>query len=142
MEKIKSLFIVITLFFCCKSFSQTSTDPIVDSCAYYQNNVSYNTGEVFVIFTVQNQDIVSKTTEENQIDTAVAVYPNPVSDVLNVSFPKDQVIESVTLYSIEGKIIFSQTLKDNQIDLSGLLKGVYILKTNLSETDSFKIIKM
>lgn len=104
--------------------------------------MSYNTGEVFVIFTVQNQDIVSKTTEENQINTAVAVYPNPVNDVLNVSFPKDQVIESVTLYSIEGKIIFSQTLKDNQIDLSGLLKGVYILKTNLSETDSFKIIKM
>lgn len=58
----------------------------------------------------------------------ISVYPNPVSDYLNVSlkFTKD---EKAQIFNIEGRMILETTLgKDKkQINVSGLQTGDYIL---------------
>lgn len=134
-----SAFTIVVSF--CKIFSQSPVlDPIVDTSANTANNLVYNTGEVFVIFTMQGQNIVSKTTNTfSQSD--ISIYPNPINEVINFIIPKDKSIHRITLSSIEGKTILDQELTSPQIDLSFLPIGVYILKTDLSDTQTFKLIK-
>ena len=56
-------------------------------------------------------------------------YPNPVSTVLRVHI-QDIAKYDYAVYTINGAGIFSGTSSNKQvgIDVSGLLKGVYILK--------------
>lgn len=126
---------------CCKIFSQaTVVDPIVDTSANTANNLVYNTGEVFVNFTIQGQSIVSKIADEVAL-TDISIFPNPVTDVVNFIIPKDKSIHRVTLCGIDGKTILDQELTASQIDLSYLPMGVYLLKTDLSGSQTFKLIK-
>ena len=53
--------LLVMLLACLKTFSQTNPlDPITDTSANYSGNLSYNTGEVYVIYEILNQPIVSK----------------------------------------------------------------------------------
>lgn len=141
MKKQLLLTAFITVISCCKTFSQTPVlDPIVDSSANTANNLVYDTGEVYVIFNILGQNIVSKTPDELAL-TDISIFPNPVTDVVNFIIPKDKSIHRVTLCGIDGKIILDQELVEPQINLSHLPMGVYILKTDLSDTQTFKLIK-
>jgi len=66
---------------------------------------------------------------DSQIDSFAAprVYPNPVSDVLNISFDGD--IQSIRMMSIDGQQIkmSEQVVKDKQIDIHHLTTGMYFL---------------
>ena len=143
--KIKYFLTFLIFFSSFKIFSQNILDPIVNSTANYSNNISYNTGEVFVVFTIQGNSIVNKNEEETFVEIIssedILIYPNPVADVLNIKVPRDKAINNVILYSIDGRIIYDKRLINNQIDVSFLPLGVYILKTDYSETATFKIIK-
>lgn len=54
----------------------------------------------------------------------LGIYPNPVSDVLNI-ITEDEVL-NVTVYDISGKSITAK-VSNNQIDVSVFLKGMYII---------------
>lgn len=131
-----------------KLYSQTETSSIiVDSGAKYLNNIKYNTGEVYVIFNIEDETIVSKTIENDSIlkleelVDAVFVFPNPVIDILKISTLKDIEISKIFLFSLDGKNILEKEITNNQLDISFLPSGIYIMKTNLSNTETFKIIK-
>tara|TARA_B110000902_G_scaffold44957_1_gene50442 strand:- start:7512 stop:8255 length:744 start_codon:yes stop_codon:yes gene_type:complete len=77
----------------------------------------------------------------------IAAYPNPASDVLNVNllFAKSKDVQ-VELFDISGKIATTQenttavSPTHHKLDVSGLEKGVYILKvTNGSEISTRKV---
>lgn len=53
-----------------------------------------------------------------------AIYPNPVSDILNIKTP-DEVL-NVIIYDISGRQINTR-VSNNQVDVSGLTKGFYIV---------------
>lgn len=57
-------------------------------------------------------------------------YPNPVKDILNLSF--DQIISTVKVYNLLGQIIASKEINDKNgnIDLSGLPTGPYVIQIN------------
>lgn len=54
----------------------------------------------------------------------ISLYPNPVNDILNFS---EKLIE-FTIYDVSGKMIISQQNIINQINLSSLPKGNYLVK--------------
>jgi len=58
----------------------------------------------------------------------IAFYPNPAND--KIYFSQKQ--KSVTVFTIEGKKINS-TLKNKEIDISELPKGVYLLQIQTIE---------
>ncbi|WP_374443508.1 T9SS type A sorting domain-containing protein [Epilithonimonas sp.] len=60
---------------------------------------------------------------------SVSVYPNPVTDNLTVSMNFKKA-ETAEIYSLEGRKISEQSVSDNAnvINVSGLSKGVYLLK--------------
>ncbi|HUH36007.1 MAG TPA: T9SS type A sorting domain-containing protein [Moheibacter sp.] len=72
----------------------------------------------------------------------IAYYPNPVNDVLYLSF--DQSISAISIVDLSGKIVFQQSIgaEKAQIDLTFLSKGIYIVKTQSEGgTQTFKIVK-
>ncbi|MCV9929735.1 DUF5074 domain-containing protein [Flavobacterium sp. LS1R49] len=54
----------------------------------------------------------------------LAIYPNPVSDILNIQ-TEDKVL-NVTVYDISGKSINTR-VNNNQINVSDFIKGMYII---------------
>ena len=70
----------------------------------------------------------------------IEIYPNPVSDVLNISKVSDKA--SFEIYSVTGQILNKGIVRDGKIVVSELIKGNYILKITDKEVSSnFKFIK-
>ena len=79
------------------------------------------------------KETLSKVVSVSQVKgSKVAVYPNPVSDKLNLSI-SDDIDETqqtnIVLYDLIGRKILQQTTvsKTTELDLSTLTKGVYLL---------------
>jgi len=77
----------------------------------------------------------------------VRVYPNPVTNYLNVNLPRE-INGSLTmsLTSIAGKVVWKKEINssdsNNQIDVSRLASGLYFLELNDNlNTHQYKIIK-
>ncbi len=72
----------------------------------------------------------------------VTVYPNPVNNILNISF--EQGISSVAVYNLLGQEVLIKTLNSNEgtIDVSTLASGTYMVKVISNEIiKTIKIIK-
>ena len=69
------------------------------------------------------------------------VYPNPVQDILTISF--DQKILSVAVYNAAGQLVLTKAINDTKgtIDVSGLVSGVYLVKINAAN-DFVKTVKV
>lgn len=73
---------------------------------------------------------------------AITIYPNPVSDILNINSTKE--IKKVLVYNSVGQIVkTSDKLHDSKLNVSDLSKGVYFVNALLEngETKTFKMIK-
>lgn len=82
--------------------------------------------------------------EEQMLDTNFALYPNPVSTEINISFPKSAENAVFAIYNILGERILEKniTTLNNRVDVSGLSSGMYIASiTSNNKTTSYKIIK-
>lgn len=69
-------------------------------------------------------------------------YPNPVTDILNISYPKS--ITNVSVFNLLGQEVFSKTATTNisQIDLSNLARGAYMVKvTTEGFVKTIRIVK-
>ncbi len=60
--------------------------------------------------------------------SSLTVYPNPVNDILFFSHADPQSV--VTVYDISGKRVLKTRLNGNEVDVSGLDNGFYIVKVN------------
>lgn len=70
----------------------------------------------------------------------VSVYPNPVTDVLNISIKNNANLETVTVYDIQGKEVHNGMLPT--IDMTSYNSGVYFVKvTSNKGTSTHKVIK-
>lgn len=62
--------------------------------------------------------------------THISIYPNPASEKV---FIKGEKISDAEIYSMEGKKINTKLNKDQSINVSGLAKGMYILKIQIKD---------
>lgn len=82
--------------------------------------------------------------EDQFLEENFAVYPNPVTNLLTVSFPVTSEVAKLRLYNVLGNLVKEFTLSstENTMDMSTLTAGMYILTVTSSEKiNSFKIIK-
>lgn len=73
----------------------------------------------------------STLSNEEFLKNEISVYPNPVTNLLNIdnsSIP----IETVKVYDLSGRLINGIKINDNQIDVSQLQNGMYILNIETS----------
>ncbi|WP_026706558.1 fibronectin type III domain-containing protein [Flavobacterium soli] len=69
-------------------------------------------------------------------------YPNPVKDVLNLSY--DQAMTNVAVFNILGQKVIESAINANatQVDMSNLAAGSYLVKvTSDNQTKTIKVIK-
>lgn len=69
--------------------------------------------------------------EDVEIRNDIKVFPNPVSDILTIYI--DQLPEKVEIYTTDGVIIKTES-KVKEIDVSGLLSGLYYMKVYVGES--------
>ncbi|WP_164975836.1 MULTISPECIES: T9SS type A sorting domain-containing protein [unclassified Chryseobacterium] len=69
------------------------------------------------------------------------VYPNPVQDILTISY--DQKILFVTVYNAAGQLVLTKAINDTKgtIDASGFVSGLYLVKIN-AVNDFVKTVKV
>lgn len=58
------------------------------------------------------------------IPSTVSLYPNPVRDVLFIN--TQQKVQTIEIYDINGRLVSTQSIKDNHVNVSFLPKGYYI----------------
>lgn len=88
-------------------------------------------------------DCASMGIEDLSDSHGLLVYPNPTTDVLNISSQKG-LVEWVKLNDVSGKLILTKTLRktNGTLNLGHLPKGVYILTIQIGDKEvTKKIIK-
>lgn len=86
----------------------------------------------------------SKTNATISIQTnQINIYPNPVTNVLNINLKAEIMNSRFTIYNIQGLKMMSGILDkaNNNINLEVLASGIYILTIEGQQAASFKLIK-
>jgi uncharacterized repeat protein (TIGR01451 family) len=83
---------------------------------YYNTNPPVNTNTTLTV-------IGTLGITENENNSSILFYPNPSNNKITFN----QTVKSALIYSIEGKLI-PVKLENNQIDVSHLLKGIYLVQ--------------
>ncbi|HLW41254.1 MAG TPA: T9SS type A sorting domain-containing protein, partial [Flavobacterium sp.] len=74
----------------------------------------------------------------NFISDSFEVYPNPVSDVLNIRMKNNLSLEKVTIYNNSGQIV--KTAQQNTVDISNLSSGIYFVEVTTNQGKAVKKI--
>lgn len=90
-------------------------------------------GSVFICASDQTSSVIIKynnpSLELKDFDTKnVIIYPNPVKDVLNLSY--DQEISTIAIYNLLGQEVLTKSINANEttIDVAQLPSGTYLVK--------------
>ncbi|MFD0990218.1 T9SS type A sorting domain-containing protein [Mariniflexile jejuense] len=92
-------------------------------------------------FTVQDgfsQNMPNNATVQQNIED-LSIYPNPVSNGKTVIYitSKRNLTKKIEFFDVLGKQIYTTTITGNELNISNLSRGVYLLKiteNNISET--------
>ncbi len=84
--------------------------------------------------------------DEQLLSTAIKVYPNPVADHLSIDLNDIAGETKIVIYNSTGQLIKTEKLstQNNNIDLSQLQSGLYLVNLHFSDyktIKTFKIIK-
>ena len=76
------------------------------------------------------------TSNNNEIlePSKIKLFPNPASSVFTIQYPEGRIYE-MTIYNIAGESIMNKEIQNsiNQINISSLAKGLYIIKVKTSD---------
>ncbi len=118
---------------------------VVKKASCFMNRVMCGTlGQSFSEKDVWSNTVCSSTpTSEIPPSVSASFYPNPVTDILNISLEKDNVSADVhvRINDILGHIVFDKILNDKDLqiaDFKNLSKGIYFVEI---ETEGKQTIK-
>lgn len=121
------------------AFSKLSLTGLTPGATIYARVWEY-ANDVFGTFKVSAYNPTLKA--QNFDDAHFGFEPNPVKDVLNLSYHKK--MTDVAVFNLLGQQVLTSAVDSNQakIDLSQLQKGAYLVKINAeNQTKTIKIIK-
>lgn len=122
-----------------KTLSTLTTNDEVDAQAdiYFDFNFP-------IITNVANTQFTNLSNNEFESELSISIYPNPAED--SISIDSSSEIQHLRIYDIQGRMIESETYKDNalsrRLDVTTLSKGIYFLKVTTAEGEATqKLIK-
>ncbi|MFD1015797.1 T9SS type A sorting domain-containing protein [Winogradskyella rapida] len=124
-----------------KTYRDDVSPAVIDPCGIKFNVGGFSLQSGFgqaLDFTLNLATLSTETFERN----ALAVYPNPTKDVLNIDYRSD--LTGVTVYNIVGQEVLRKNIEASQLqlDLSEFTSGVYIVKLFSEEGQhSFRVVK-
>jgi len=77
---------------------------------------------------------------ENALDKTVKIYPNPCAEFLNINLENLPKKALLSVYSVDGKFLFSQVLteKNTKLNVQALAAGNYFLRIEIGNTTLIK----
>jgi FtsP/CotA-like multicopper oxidase with cupredoxin domain len=63
----------------------------------------------------------------------LAIYPNPISNILNITLNDKQAIKNVEIFNTYGQKIMPQSMLNHSIDISNLSAGTYYLRVQTAD---------
>jgi len=117
---------------------------IVRESAHLYNNPTNLMGYGIPNFEDAYNELLLLGVEDEFLKSNFALYPNPTSDVINISFPQELNKAQFNLYSVLGNKVLSTEISSNvnSVSIESLVDGMYI--ATISEGNkqvSFKIVK-
>jgi surface protein len=80
--------------------------------------------------------------EDNELDSSILLYPNPVVDVIIIK--SENLLESILVYDVTGRVIFKTIMEENRreknISLKGINSGLYFINVRSNKGHSIKKI--
>lgn len=73
------------------------------------------------------EDLMSSNSNINTQE--IKIYPNPSSDFINID--SDLNIKAVSIFDLQGKLVYNNKSSEPRIDLITITSGIYILKATL-----------
>lgn len=64
-----------------------------------------------------------------------SIYPNPTTNILNISNPENIILDGIDIIDITGKTVLQQTDNLSQIDVQNLSPGMYFLQLTSGEKE-------
>jgi hypothetical protein len=114
-------------------------DPDITGSFVEHSTVTAASGALFSPGTLVDGTTLSSNSYEL---TNIGLYPNPVSQernfmTLSSSSTKEM---NVVIYTVLGKQLKKQMVRNNQVDISGLKKGIYLLKISQEKRETTRKI--
>ncbi len=109
------------------------------SGVYYFGFNANSAADEFYLF-VDNIVIDVALANESFNNKSFSVYPNPVKDILNINYNEN--ITKIQIINLLGQEVITKIVNntENQIDMSGLAQGTYLVK--VTSNDMIKTIKV
>jgi hypothetical protein len=124
-----------------RDFSFRVNKPTVTLGYNYIQNNWVSTGDSVIYFYSDFNVGMQKPAHQNTI----SVFPNPVNDILKISgIEPGAVPADVTVFDLSGRVILRQQLLSNELNLSGLHPGVFVVEINQNNNNQIfrqKILK-
>lgn len=92
------------------------------------------------------RNVLSITSEQENLVKKISVYPNPFADDLTISIPNESSINEIVIYGLGGQVFHrneSGFHSEINLDLSDLKSGIYFIKVSNSDGQSLlkKLVK-
>ena len=114
------------------SFSSYATPMEAHSSGYstpmFESNLASPEKSLTESFVEEVDEEQDETTVEENSKDLFAIYPNPVSEVINIVGLYQSGTVNFKLFSIDGKQIKLGTIDNSQLNVSDLSRGLYLLQ--------------
>tara|TARA_R110000868_G_scaffold216416_7_gene466589 strand:+ start:8972 stop:9232 length:261 start_codon:yes stop_codon:yes gene_type:complete len=79
---------------------------------------------------------------QDKILKPICIYPNPTKEIINISNSSNVPIDKIVITDLTGKIIMGEKSVPNEINVSHLQHGLYVLRIQSNKkTHVSKFIK-
>jgi Leucine-rich repeat (LRR) protein len=111
------------------SSSYSITDATSADAGYYFCRV---TNSVVTGLTIETERVTltfdaALSMEDEVFSNVIRLYPNPVTNVLQIRNDSDTIINKIEIYNLLGKKIATHINPGNSVDVAQLAKGIYIV---------------
>lgn len=152
IKKSNIFFIYLSsILICDRSFSQQLNICSGNSISCSEYSIDYSIGEITVIQVQNIENIITSgviqpdpkiiTPSAVITNDLLTVFPNPTKKYFSV-VGRYNWIDSYIIYSLSGIKLLAGAYNNNQINISSLPPGVYLVKVFSHDTSSYKTIKI
>lgn len=104
------------------------------------NKIFHNTSKSYCQFYNENEIVLTQIQNTPQINSVINLYPNPSSSTIHINSTEN--ISKYSIFNMLGELIINEKLVNDQIDISALAPGTYVLKLIGDKGESFwRIVK-
>ena len=71
----------------------------------------------------------------------INIFPNPTNGIINITLSDNSNITKYNIYNVAGVLVKTGNIDNNQLDITSLNKGIYVIKLdNNSSTEFHKLV--